>query len=218
METYAAKIDTNGDVEQVIVIPPGTADAAAFCASLGLSGTWADCPKLPGKGWRRHEGDYYPHWQQIEAADTGPEGAESGYLTGTELWHDGAVWVSRTDFNVGEPLSDGETTWSRKDGTYVTPAGWEYQPGEEVTEDGERWFRVEQATSFAPSASPSQYVELDGPGGEPVAPAAGEWQAGTAYAVGDEVTYQGATYRCITGHTSQTGWEPPNVTALWEVV
>ncbi len=49
-------------------------------------------------------------------------------------------------------------------------------------------------------------------------PDAEEWQAGVAYAVDDEVVYDGVLYRCITGHTSQAGWEPPNVPALWEVV
>ncbi|HEU4426105.1 MAG TPA: carbohydrate-binding protein, partial [Pilimelia sp.] len=26
----------------------------------------------------------------------------------------------------------------------------------------------------------------------------------------------GASYRCIQAHTSLTGWEPPNVPALWQ--
>ncbi|MDA0638005.1 lytic polysaccharide monooxygenase [Nonomuraea sp. MCN248] len=44
----------------------------------------------------------------------------------------------------------------------------------------------------------------------------GTWKAGTAYAVGSTVTYGGATYRCIQAHTALTGWEPPNVPALWQ--
>jgi hypothetical protein len=44
-----------------------------------------------------------------------------------------------------------------------------------------------------------------------------QWQAGVAYATDDIVTYSGVTYRCIQGHTSQVGWEPPNVPALWAV-
>lgn len=43
----------------------------------------------------------------------------------------------------------------------------------------------------------------------------GTWKAGTYYAVGATVTYGGLTYRCIQAHTSLTGWEPPNVPALW---
>jgi hypothetical protein len=46
-------------------------------------------------------------------------------------------------------------------------------------------------------------------------PEAGEWQAGVAYEFGDLVIYDGITYECRQGHTSQVGWEPPNVLALW---
>ena len=45
------------------------------------------------------------------------------------------------------------------------------------------------------------------------------WQAGVDYALGDSVFYpdeNGAEYVCITAHTSQTGWEPPGVPALWQ--
>ena len=43
-----------------------------------------------------------------------------------------------------------------------------------------------------------------------------EWQPQAAYQVDDEVTYEGMTYRCLQGHTSQNGWEPPNTPALWD--
>lgn len=43
------------------------------------------------------------------------------------------------------------------------------------------------------------------------------WQAGETYAVGDRRTYGGIVYRCIQAHTSQPGWEPPAVPALWAV-
>ncbi|MBE1590305.1 lytic polysaccharide monooxygenase [Nonomuraea angiospora] len=46
----------------------------------------------------------------------------------------------------------------------------------------------------------------------------GTWKAGTAYAVGNTVTYNGVTYRCIQAHTALAGWEPPNVPALWQRV
>lgn len=45
------------------------------------------------------------------------------------------------------------------------------------------------------------------------------WQSQTDYVADDVVHYpdaQSPSYRCITGHTSQDGWEPPNVPALWE--
>lgn len=53
----------------------------------------------------------------------------------------------------------------------------------------------------------------------PAEPVVGsEWQAGVAYATNDEVTYQGTSYKCLQGHTSQVGWEPPNVPALWQAL
>lgn len=42
-----------------------------------------------------------------------------------------------------------------------------------------------------------------------------EWAAGVDYAVGKRVRYQDKLYRCVQAHTSQDGWEPPNVPALW---
>jgi hypothetical protein len=42
-----------------------------------------------------------------------------------------------------------------------------------------------------------------------------DWKEWTAYATGALVKYQGVTYKCIQGHTSQPGWTPPAVPALW---
>lgn len=44
-----------------------------------------------------------------------------------------------------------------------------------------------------------------------------EWQPNTDYATGAECTYEGSAYTCLQGHTSQTGWEPPNTPALWKL-
>ncbi|MET7394591.1 carbohydrate-binding protein [Dactylosporangium sp. NPDC005572] len=49
-------------------------------------------------------------------------------------------------------------------------------------------------------------------------PQGGTWAPYTSYATGATVTYGGITYRCLQGHTSQVGWEPPNVPALWSAV
>jgi chitin-binding protein len=43
----------------------------------------------------------------------------------------------------------------------------------------------------------------------------GTWAAGTAYRIGDLVTYGGTTYTCRQAHTAIVGWEPPNTPALW---
>jgi hypothetical protein len=46
-------------------------------------------------------------------------------------------------------------------------------------------------------------------------PTGATWQPGVFYSVGSVVSYGSGSYRCIQAHTSQTGWEPPNVPALW---
>ncbi|MFG1680911.1 glycosyl hydrolase family 18 protein [Nonomuraea sp. NPDC049269] len=47
---------------------------------------------------------------------------------------------------------------------------------------------------------------------------AAAWAPWTAYTAGTRVTYNGVDYECIQSHTSQPGWEPPNVPALWKPV
>lgn len=46
----------------------------------------------------------------------------------------------------------------------------------------------------------------------------GVWIPNIWYNVGDTVTYNGAAYQAIQAHTSLTGWEPPNVPALWKLI
>ncbi|MFI6903121.1 glycosyl hydrolase family 18 protein [Nonomuraea sp. NPDC050394] len=43
-----------------------------------------------------------------------------------------------------------------------------------------------------------------------------DWAPWTAYTAGTRVTYNGVEYECRQSHTSQPGWEPPNVAALWK--
>lgn len=56
----------------------------------------------------------------------------------------------------------------------------------------------------------------DPPTRPPTDPPGGTWAPGTSYRAGDRVTYGGVAYRCRQAHQSMTGWEPPNVPALWE--
>ena len=44
------------------------------------------------------------------------------------------------------------------------------------------------------------------------------WAAGVDYAVGDRRRFNDALYKCLQAHTSQVGWEPPAVPALWVVI
>ncbi|MEV0202902.1 carbohydrate-binding protein [Nonomuraea sp. NPDC050691] len=73
------------------------------------------------------------------------------------------------------------------------------------------------AATTAPASATS--ASAAAPAAAPAALAlAADWQPGVWYAVGARVTYNGADYECIQAHTSQTGWEPPIVPALWKPV
>lgn len=41
------------------------------------------------------------------------------------------------------------------------------------------------------------------------------WKAGIAYTAGYKAQLNGKLWRCLQAHTSQEGWEPENVPALW---
>lgn len=66
---------------------------------------------------------------------------------------------------------------------------------------------IEKASASLPDDDALEAVELF--------PA---WAADTSYALDIRVRYGGKLYKCVQAHTSQTGWEPPNVPALWTEV
>lgn len=47
-------------------------------------------------------------------------------------------------------------------------------------------------------------------------PSAPAWTPGTAYKVGDQVTYNGTVYTCLIAHTAQPSWTPPVVPTMWQ--
>ena len=66
---------------------------------------------------------------------------------------------------------------------------------------------IEEAAASLPDEDALEAVELF--------PA---WAADTAYPAGIRVRYGDKLYRCEQAHTSQAGWEPPVVPALWTEV
>jgi hypothetical protein len=95
---------------------------------------------------------------------------------------------------------------------------------EEALHNGKRWRVNEADASGLNSWEPGVFGWIEiGEDGNPVEPpeepgGGDEWQTGVSYSVGDVVTYEGAEYECIQAHTSQAGWQPPNVPALWSLV
>ena len=45
-----------------------------------------------------------------------------------------------------------------------------------------------------------------------------EWAAGIDYTVGYKVKYNEVLYKCLMGHKSQEGWEPPEAVSMWAKV
>lgn len=66
---------------------------------------------------------------------------------------------------------------------------------------------IEQAVQSLPDAAALKGIRL-----YPL------WGSGKEYAAGEKVQADGKLWRCVQGHTSQSGWEPENVPALWEQI
>jgi hypothetical protein len=62
-------------------------------------------------------------------------------------------------------------------------------------------------TTARPSTAPTSKPPTTSPGAT--------WAPYKPYAIGQTVTYGGATYACLQAHTSLPGWEPAVVPALW---
>lgn len=203
MMNYAALVDGNDDVQQVIVIPPG--ETEAYCAALGLPGTYRHAPILCAIGQHHDQGTFYTYWFQIPGADAGPDGAESGFPESYEMWHNGAAWVSTVGFNVWEP---GVANWHRKDGTWVAPTGSTdaYALDAEVFHAGEWWISDQDANVSEPGVAGWRLRD---------APQVAVWTAGTVYTQPATVTGaagtegEGRTWTLQTAsETASVGREP----------
>lgn len=123
-----------------------------------------------------------------------PAGAHDGYPKGRRItWEDGLVYEAA------------------RDGVAHSPA--EYAPD---------WILVEAEPDPPEDEEP---VEPEEPGeddddeGDPSEPEIPAWNPdGHQYSAGDEVEYDGAVYRVVQDHTSQPGWTPDAVPALYERV
>jgi len=151
-------------------------------------------PPIPAQGERVERGRVY------EASDG------RLYLcrqSGTRTDHDpGTIPAVFAQYRDGSDLA-----WS--DG------GEMLKVGDVRTYDGDEWV-VRQEHQALPGREPDVYQAgwwRMKPVGE--ADAVPEWDTQVSYEVGDVVTHQDAEYECLQAHTSQAGWEPPNVPALW---
>ena len=165
-----------------------------------------------------------------------PTTAADSYLAGDIVEHDGATWESTLNGNVWEP---GVSGWrrKRKDGkptAFQQPTGAHdaHRQGEKITHNGTVYTSVIDFNIWSPEAYPAGWAvegEEPEPPREPIEPepeeeapepepepAVEEWRPGMAVQVGQLLTHQGVTCRVRQAHTTQAGWEPPGVPALFE--
>ncbi|PCG84192.1 serine protease [Streptomyces sp. WZ.A104] len=153
----------------------------------------------------------------------------SGSTTG---WHCGTIQQLNTSVTYPEGTISGVTRTSvcaepgDSGGSYISGS-----QAQGVTSGGSGNCRTGGTTYFQPLLPALQAYGLTlvtsgtptdppttPPTDPPTDPPGGTWAAGTTYATGATVTYGGATYRCLQGHTAQPGWTPPVVPALWQRV
>ncbi|WP_395296828.1 carbohydrate-binding protein [Kitasatospora hibisci] len=109
----------------------------------------------------------------------------------------------------GEPRNGTDTIYDARLLMNVRQIG----SGKEGTYD----FVLNVAQTPGPTGSPTPTsTPTSTPTVTPTGQPGGTWAAGTPYTTGDRVAYAGVSYRCLQGHTAITGWEPPNVPALWQ--
>lgn len=100
------------------------------------------------------------------------------------------------------------------------PVGGVIGPGGHLTTaDGTEWENVSGAFLSPHTAGPDAHPQSWRRAGDSAVDPATlpSWESGVAYTTGTKVTHQGVAYTCLQGHTSQAGWEPPAVPALWSL-
>lgn len=155
-------------------------------------------PALPGQGTWLEAGAIYTHGDDLLLVrqahwrtEHDPADVPALFMVYRPDGDDVLAWVAGEQVQVSTLRTYGGQTY-RCLQAHVTQADW------------------------TPDAVPALWqvvvvVEDPPPGPQP-------WAVGVAYSVGDEVTYSGHTYRCLQAHTSQAGWTPAAVPALWQVV
>lgn len=114
------------------------------------------------------------------------------------------------------PLAEGQhRPWVQPTGAHDA-----YPRGAVVAHGGKVWESRHPANVWEPGGTgvPAGLwadVTKTAPAPAP-APAAPAWKAGEAVKAGDLRTHGGTVYAVIQPHTTQTGWEPPAVPALWK--
>jgi hypothetical protein len=117
--------------------------------------------------------------------------------------------VAKSLFKRFYEPTDSPWPWAQPTGAHDA-----YPIGAKVTYKGYTWQSNINANVWEPGSVGAEtlWINLTPP---PVSP---NWAVGVAYKVNDQVIYvpNGFTYKCLQAHTSQAGWNPPAVPALWK--
>lgn len=91
-------------------------------------------------------------------------------------------------------------------------------PGEKLADDEDVvWVNVSGAFLSPHVAGPEAYP-MGWRRDEPLKPEdALAWEPGIDVKPGDLRSHEGTVYKCLQGHTTQAGWEPDRVPALWVI-
>ncbi|CAL9337043.1 hypothetical protein SUDANB146_00186 [Streptomyces sp. enrichment culture] len=200
-------------------VAQGTFQGSTFpgrdMAWVATNSNWTATPYVKGAGGQN---------VQVTGSTQAPVGSSvcrSGSTTG---WHCGVIQQLNTSVTYPEGTVSGVTRTSvcaepgDSGGSYISGS-----QAQGVTSGGSGNCSSGGTTYFQPINPLLQNYGLtlktaggneEPPGEEP----GGTWAIGSVYQAGDTVTYGGATYRCLQGHQARTGWEPPNVPALWQRV
>lgn len=159
---------------------------------LSAVATWADqFPDLPAQSEQVDEGQHYNHDGSVVIARQSHIRTEHDPADVPALFlvarapGTGIEWVEGERVGLGA-VREYQGTEYRVIQAHVTQARWE------------------------PPNVPALW--------EVVPDEANVWQAGISVSIDDEYWYpdtNGTLYRVIQSHTTQAGWEPPNVPALW---
>lgn len=131
-----------------------------------------------------------------------PYSSSTVYTGGMQASYNGRNWTAKWWTQGETPSTGGSGVWADNGA-----CGGGSNPTATPTTS------VPTPTASVPTATPTTSVPTATP---TASTGTTTWVANHAYSIGNLVTYNGLTYKCIQAHTSLVGWEPPNVPALWQ--
>lgn len=130
-----------------------------------------------------------------------------------KAWH---PLDTTTHFYYGDLATNAGKTWRNVlDSTRTQLNVWE--PGTAGI-DERYWVEVVEDKAEPEAGESTEDNPAETEPAKPTAPKVAEWKPNTTVKPGEHYTHNGSTYEVIQGHTTQAGWEPPAVPALWKKV